>query len=268
MFTLTLAIVYNYAMGIMDIIVIVFIALLGIIGLIKGGAKMFFGLFMLIVIAVGAAFAASAISPYILTKGKGVGRTYTSAATILMNPIGKALPSGGKMGECFDQTMTVTENGEVTLSGGSTLKEGMAGSIPYAGDIAASFVQPNAFDGSTVRNCIAYTITRYVYEAVIWLVLFIILIIIRNLIRRKIYAWLDNNSTPSAIDHFLGLIATIAFALVLLWGVLAILARLDNGGNWATKATEFMMNGKISNFVVYKINPFLKLMKLKLPVVK
>ncbi|MBO4473177.1 MAG: hypothetical protein J5765_05145, partial [Clostridia bacterium] len=74
-------------MGTMDFVLIGAAVLFALIGLIRGGAKMFFGLFMLLIIMVGAAFASSAICPLFLKKETETSVEYTSAANLLMDPI-------------------------------------------------------------------------------------------------------------------------------------------------------------------------------------
>ena len=59
-------------------------------------------------------------------------------------------------------------------------------------------------------------------------------------------------------------IAIIAIILlVILWGVGAIIARLDDGSNWASSANAFMTEGAIANPLMTN-NPLLKIMGITL----
>ncbi|GEM_PF-2446621 len=258
------AILYNSYMAIMDFVIIGAAVLFALIGLIKGGAKLFFGFFMLLVIMVGAAFISSALCPLFLESEKDGAVSYTGAAKVLMQPIGKALPSSGDFGTLLDTVVTKGEDSELYV-GEITLKQAVTDHVPYVGSFIASFADKAAAPGVSLRTSLSYTATKYVYETAVWIVLVIILAIIRNIIRKKIYRFLDKNSAPSKIDRLIGLVFNLAILLVILWGAGAIVARFDDGANWAHAADEFMIKGAIAKPLMLN-NPLLKLIHVTLPV--
>ena len=247
----------------MDFILIGAAVLFALIGLIKGGAKMFFGLFMLLIIMVGAAFASSAICPLFLKKETETSIEYTSAATALMDPIAGFFPSDDDFGELLDTPVVKAEDGTLYV-GEVELTEVVTEKVPYVGSFVASFIAGAAHDGETLRTTFAFKLTEYAYEIVLWVILVIILAIIRNIVRKKIYRFLDKHSAPSKIDRVIGLVLTLAILLALVWGAGALIAHFDDGSNWAYSANAFMTEGTIAEPLMVN-NPFLKLMGITLP---
>ncbi len=261
-----LGIIYNASMDIMDFVIIGATVLFAIIGLVKGGAKMFFGLFMLLIIMVGSAFISSAICPLFLRSEKEDGSvTYTGAATVLMEPFGTSvLPTDGDIGAFLDAEVTRGPDGTLYVEG-VKLTDAISEKVPYVGSFLASIVEKAARPGETLRTTLSYKMTEYVYETAVWVVLVIILAIIRNIIRKKIFVYLDSHPAPSKIDRVIGLVLNLAILLVLLWGVGALVARFDDGANWANAADNFMIKGLIAEPLMTN-NPFLKLMGVTLPI--
>lgn len=250
-------------MEIMDYVLIGAAVLFALIGLVKGGAKMFFGLFMLLIIMVGAAFASAAICPLFLKKETETSVEYTGAATVLMDPIAGVFPSDGDFGELLDTPVVKAEDGTLYV-GEISLTDLIAEKVPYVGGFVASFIGKDAHNGETLRTTFAFKLTEYAYEIVVWILLVILLAIIRNVIRKKIYRFLDKHSAPSKIDRLIGLVLNLAILLVLLWGVGAIVARYDDGANWAHTANSFMTNGTLAGPLMSN-NPLLKLIGGVLP---
>ena len=251
-------------MSIMDFVIIGAAVLFALIGLVKGGAKMFFGLFLLLVIMVGSAFISAAVCPLFLKSEQDGAVTYTKPATILMDPLANALPSDGEIGAMLDGEVTQDENGVIYVDG-VDLKQAVTEKIPYVGSFVASFVVNAAHPGEHLRTTFAFKITEYIYETVVWVLLVIILAIIRNIIRKKIYVYLDKHSFSSKIDRILGLVMNLAILLALFWGAGALIAHFDDGANWANQADTFMINGMIAEPLMLN-NPFLKLMNITLPI--
>ena len=241
----------------MDFVLIGAVVLFTLTGLIKGGAKMFFGLFMLLVIMVGAAFISSAICPLFLKSEKEESVSYTKAATVLMDPIAGVFPSDGDFGTLLDTAVTADEDGTLYL-GEQTLKDAVTKKVPYVGSFVASFIESAAHKGEPLRTTFAYKLTEYAYEAALWVILVIVLAIIRNIFRKKLYRYLDRHPAPSKIDRLIGVVFTLAILLVLLWGVGALLAHYDDGANWAHSANVFMTDGILAKPLM-TINPLLKL---------
>lgn len=248
----------------MDFVLIGAAVLFALIGLIKGGAKMFFGLFMLLIIMVGAAFASSAICPLFLKKETETSIEYTSAATVLMDPIAGFMPSDGEFGAILDTAVTQTEDGTYYL-GESPLTEVVTEKVPYVGSFVASFVTKAVHNGETLRTTFSYKLAEYAYETVLWIILVIALAIVRNIFRKKIYRWLDKNPGPSKVDRVIGVVLNLAILLVLLWGAGAIIAHFDDGSNWANSANVFLTNGTLAGPLMTH-NPLLKLMGITIPV--
>lgn len=251
-------------MDIMDFVIIGAAALFALIGLVKGGAKMFFGLFLLLVIMVGSAFISAAVCPLFLKSEKDGAVQYTKAATVLMNPLANALPSDGDFGTFLDGEVTKDAEGVLYVDG-QNLKEAVTEKIPYVGSFVASIVVKFACPGETLRTTFAFKITEYAYETVLWVLLVIFFAIIRNIIRKKIYVYLDKHSVSSKVDRLVGLVMNLAILLAILWGVGALIAHFDDGANWANTADNFMIKGMIANPLMTN-NPFLKLMHITLPI--
>ena len=248
----------------MDFVLIGAAVLFALIGLIRGGAKMFFGLFMLLIIMVGAAFASSAICPLFLKKETETSVEYTSAANLLMDPIAGLLPSDGEFGEMLDTAVTKGEDGTLYL-GETPLTEAVGSKVPYVGSFISSFVTSAAREGETLRTTFSYKIAEYAYETVLWVILVIALAIVRNIFRKKIYRFLDKHSGPSKIDRLIGLVLNLAILLVIVWGAGAIIAHFDDGSNWANTANVFLTDGMLAGPLMSN-NPLLKLMGLTIPV--
>ena len=181
-----------------------------------------------------------------------------------MDPVSGWLPSGGDIGEMLDGVVTKDADGVLYVND-VNLKEAITEKIPYVGSFVASLVVKVASPGETLRTTFAYKITEYVYETVLWVLLVIILAIIRNIIRKKIYIYLDKHPFSSKVDRLLGLVMNLAILLALLWGVGALIAHFDDGANWANTADNFMINGTIAGPLMTN-NPFLKLMHITLPI--
>jgi len=248
----------------MDFILIGAAVLFALIGLIRGGAKMFFGLFMLLIIMVGAAFASSAICPLFLKKETETSVEYTSAATVLMDPIAGVFPSDGEFGTLLDTAVTKAEDGTLYL-GETPLTEAVGSKVPYVGDFVASFVAAAAHEGETLRTTFSYKLAEFAYETVLWIILVIALAIVRNIFRKKLYRFLDKHSGPSKVDRVIGLVLNLAILLVILWGAGAIIAHFDDGANWANTANVFLTDGMLSGPLM-AANPLLKLMGITIPV--
>lgn len=251
-------------MGIMDFVIIGATVLFALIGLIKGGAKMFFGLFMLLIIMVGSSFIASAVCPLFLRSEKDGVVSYTGAAKVLMDPLGGALPSDGDLGVFLDTEVTKQADGELYV-GEVKLKDAVTEKVPYVGSFVASFVEKAAHPGETLRTTFSYKITEYIYETVLWLILVIGLAIVRNIYRKKLFVYLDKHPGPSKVDRAIGLVINLVLLLVILWGVGALIAHFDDGTNWANSADAFLINGVIAKPLMAN-NPLLKLMNVTLPV--
>jgi len=248
----------------MDFIIIGAAVLFALIGLIKGGAKMFFGLFMLLIIMVGSAFISSAVCPLFLKKETETEVTYTKAATVLMDPLAGALPSDGDLGTFLDTAVTKAADGTLYV-GDVALKQAVTEKVPYVGGFVASIVEKFAHPGETLRTTFAFKITEYVYETALWVLLVIILAIIRNIIRKKIFIYLDKHSIPSKIDRLIGLVLNLVILVAIFWGAGALIAHFDDGANWAHTADTFITNGVVAEPFMTN-NPILKLMNITLPI--
>ena len=251
-------------MGIFDFVIIGAAVLFAVIGLIKGGAKIFFGFFMLLIIMVGSAFISANVCPLFLQKENEGSVEYTKAATILMEPLGKALPSEGTFGELLDADVTEGADGEIYV-GDVKLKEAITEKVPYVGGAVASFVVKAVHPGEHLRTTFSYKITEYIYEIILWVILVIILAIIRNIIRKKIFVYLDKNSGVSKVDRVIGAVISLVLLVAIFWGAGALLAYFDDGANWAHTADEFITKGVIAKPFMEN-NPLLKIINVTLPV--
>ena len=225
---------------------------------------MFFGIFMLLLIMVGASFVSAAVCPLFLRSENEESVEYTSVATLLMEPLAGAFPSDGEFGELLDAEITKGEDGVLYL-GETALKDAISEKVPYVGSFVATFVESAAHPSETLRTTFSYKATEYIYETALWIILVIALTIVRNIFRKKLYRYLDKHSTSSKIDRMIGLVLNLAILLVLFWGVGALIARFDDGSNWAYEADAFLTNGVIAKPFM-EFNPFLKLVGVTLPV--
>ena len=241
----------------MDFVIIGAVVLFAIIGLVKGGAKMFFGLFMLLIIMVGSAFLSSLICPLFLKSEKEDTVTYTAAATALMEPMGGLLPSDGDFGEILDVEIRKGADGVLYLED-TPLADAVAEKVPYIGSSVAPFVVKAAHSGETLRTILSYKMASYVYEIGLWVILVIVLAIIRNILRKKLYVYLDSHPGPSKIDRAIGLVLNLVILVAIFWGVGVLIAHFDSGDNWANTAYTFMTDGVIAKPFM-SFNPFLKL---------
>ena len=251
-------------MKIMDFVIIGAIVLFALIGLIRGGAKMFFGLFLLLIIMVGSSFLAAWACPLFLKTETDDAVTYTKAATVVMTPLEGALPSDGDFALFLDTEVTKGPDGSYYL-GEVKLADAVAEKVPYVGSFVASFVASMARVGEPLRTTFAFKFTEWIYETILWVHLVIALAIVRNIFRKKLYIYLDKHSASSKLDRLIGVVFNLALLLVLLWGVGALIAHFDNGSNWANTADNFMINGLIAKPIMCN-NPLLKLMHITLPI--
>ena len=256
-------------MGIMDFVIIGGLIAFGLIGIWKGGARLFFGFFMLLIIMVGSAFISAAVTPHILKKDTDAGVEFTAPAQVIMTPLGNAFPSDGDFAILLDTELTLGEDEELYIGdSGYKLKDVLSNNIPVVGQFIASFVIKAAIPGMSLRESVTYTLTSYIYEIVIWVILVIILAIIRNILRKKLCTFLDdkNHSALSKIDRVLGFVLNAVIFLAILWGAGAVIARFDDGANWANGVDTFFLNGAIAGPIMQN-NPLLKLINVTLPVV-
>jgi len=259
--------VYNECM--MDFIIIGGLILFALFGLLKGGAKILLGIFTLVLIMIASAFISSALCPVLLQRKTADGIEYTGMAHVIMDPIGNALPSGDGFSSMLDAKIVLGPD-EVLYVGEEcdvTLKDAISKNIPVVGQYIASFAEKMASPGTSLRNSISYTVARFLYEIVIWVVLVIVLAIVRNILRKKIFRWLDDkkHATMSKVDRVIGLVINVLIFLVIIWGIGALVARFDDGSNWANSIDAFFLNGPISKAFMSG-NPFLKMMHITLPV--
>ena len=254
-------------MGIMDIVIIVAILLFALIGMLRGGARMFFGFFLLLIIMLCSSFISVWICPHLLRTETDDGVSYNVVARALMTPIESVLPSGGGFGELLDEEVTKGDDGKYYI-GEATLDEAMteAIAIPYVGGLIASFAETAAHNGESLRTSIAFLFVDYTLEVIVWVNLVIMLAIIRNIFRKKLYIYLDKNFTPNMVDRGIGTAFSLVILLVLLWGIGAWFAHFDNGSNWANGVDTYLTTkGPLCSFIMVH-NPFLKLMHVTIPI--
>ena len=248
----------------MDFIIIGAVIVFALIGFLKGSAKMCLGLLMLLIIMVGSAFISAAVCPLFLKSEKDGEVTYTGAATFFMDKYEGIFPTDGEFGELLDAEITKDEEGTLYVNG-VALKEEITEKVPYVGSFAASLSESEAREGITLRKTFAFKLTEYTYETIVWLVLVITLAIIRNILRKKLYVYLDSHPGPSKVDRVVGLVFGLVIMLAILWGVGTLIAHFDDGGNWANSADAFLIKGVLAEPLMTN-NPVLKLIGVTLPV--
>jgi len=247
-------------MTIGDFILIGGVLLFAIIGLVRGGAKMFFGLFMLLIIMLIASFLSGLICPLLLKSEKDGSVQYTSTATRMMDSIGEKLPLDE---ELYNTPLVKGSNG-VYYVGETSLDSALAAEAGV-GTVLYLVVEEDLAEGQTLRTILSYKVTEYIFELIAWVILVILLAILRNIVRKKIYLYLDNHSVPSKIDRGIGLVLNLVIIVSIFWLVGFFLVKLDGeGDSIVSGAVSVVTKGKVAG-PFHKINPLLTLAQRSLP---
>lgn len=106
-------------------------------------------------------------------------------------------------------------------------------------DVATSVVPVEAIDnmidtygseGMTVGNAVSAFMTQIIFGAVIWIIAFIVLIIIKAIIRHCVYKFLDNHSAMSKIDRAIGAIVSVVIIVMITWLAVSLVGQ--NADSW------------------------------------
>lgn len=129
------------------------------------------------------------------------------------------------------------ENGETSEAG--EIEEGAENGETGITDVATSVVPLEVIDnmidtygseGMTVGNAVSAFMTQIIFGAVIWLIAFIVLIIIKAIIRHCVFKFLDNHSAMSKIDRAIGAIVSVVVIVMIAWLAVSVVGQ--NAGDW------------------------------------
>ncbi len=225
-------------MGIFDIILIAIAVLALVVGLLKGGAGIFFGFIGTLIVAVVAAVGAVFIVPQVAYTNADVGFTDVAEENygcsdlfyMLYEPISSSFVSSDDT--LYNATFTANEGmvygpfGEEGEEVEITLEEVITLAIPIDGaeealsgvcTFIAGFISSGANEGVTVGQAIANLITKLAFGGIIWFIVFLVLFIIKRILRRVLFKALDTHPVASKIDRAIGAILLVAVVIVIAW---------------------------------------------------
>jgi len=255
---------YNVAMGILDIVIIVLAILSIIIGLYKGLAGAVFGfLGTLICLALGLV-AGYFLSPFaVFNQDRTAINSESSLVTAIYTPISDSV-SG--LSPVFSAEIISTENGVTISYEGNTMSlaealESAGGDnailsavMKYTGSILPTIVASNAVLGMTVGQVMGIFVTRLAFTGIIGLSIFIVLFIVKRIIRRSLFKWLDAHSTPSKVDRALGAVFLVVLLLAIIWTAGYFMFGKGGEGN---SITAYVESSPITYKLMTTANPIL-----------
>lgn len=240
-------------MGIVDIVLLVILLLAIIIGLKKGAAGIFFGFFGFLIIGVILGFVVNLTAPYIVFTDKEADIKSTIGEAIY-EPVYNMFPSDGMAGDLFhspiiidgdtirlETTIVINEQNIENPSLEQILSSTESVIPEQAFSVVTGFLKLLVKDGQTLAQTLSNMLTIYAVGTVMWIVFAFILTIIKNLIRRKVYKWLDNHSSASKLDRAVGMAITTVIIICILWGAgLFLKVQEDGGQDWAASANTYI----------------------------
>ncbi|NCA67254.1 MAG: hypothetical protein EOM87_04225 [Clostridia bacterium] len=251
-------------MGVADIVLIVILLIAIIIGLKKGTAGIFFGFFGFIIIGVILGIVVNLAAPSIVFTDKSAG-IHSSIGEKIYDPIYSRFPTDGAIGDLFhsniikdgdtlrlDTTLVVGENTIVN----PTLEEILSSSESFipaqATSVAVTIISMFSKEGQTLAMTLSNAFTIYAVGTIMWIIAAFVLTIIKNIIRRQVYKWLDSHSTASKIDRAVGMAIATIIIVCIVWGAgLFIKIQADAGEDWAVSATDYVNDNTL---VLEKLN--------------
>ena len=244
-------------MGPLDIVIIVLALLAIVIGLWKGCAGLCFGFFGTIMCLVIAVIASFFLSPLVVFNGEG---EVNSAFSAISQPISDTLTEldSDLMSLTIVDGATVSKDGvEMPLADAIANSEGMVGSaLAMIGMTDLSFILTDGMVGLTIAQAISAFCTQLIVTLIFTVVLFIIFFIIKRLIRRKVFKWLDSNSTPSKVDRGIGVAVCLIGLLAIIWVVGffggGISETFEEMINQSPIAKALMIDGNLISLIIGK----------------
>lgn len=237
-------------MGIIDIVLIVIAVITLIIGLWKGATGVLLGFIGTLVIAVGVAICVALLTPTItyqdpkigLQNDESVNYGYTSMFYSLFKPINNSISSGENEilnAQLIKENDTLVlygafgENGEMTTK---KFSEVVVESVPFMSNILGadslsfldSILLKYGKEGMTVSHSLSQMATTVAMGAIFWFVGFLVLFIIKRVLRHVLFKFLDSHSLASKIDRLVGMVLMVAVVVVIAWAAISF---VDHNAN-------------------------------------
>ena len=85
--------------------------------------------------------------------------------------------------------------------------------------------------------------------------------IIKNIIRRRVYKWLDNHHTASKLDRVGGMAFVTILIVCIIWGAgFLIKVQSEGGQDWAISANDYVNNNSLVLKELNNTNLFVMIM--------
>lgn len=246
---------------ILDVVVAVVAVLLIIFGVWRGLYKLIFGLVSGIAAIVLAIMLSSVVTSAVIDKTKLDDLVFDA----LDEKIQEALPEDLHAGEV---TIVFYKDGTVNVSYGTgefaTISEYLADKPPFnmvgslvdslvANETASKLLLPtdeaeDARNETTLANVLSTVAIVYIMLAVIFILLWILCYILMRFIMYLVKKLVNKTYIGHFVDKLLGMVVGAALALVLVWGVLAVI-RLLGTYTWIISVNEIINSSTITKML-------------------
>lgn len=238
--------IINY-MGIYDIVFIVIVVLALFIGIKKGIAGVLLGFLGSLIIGVALGFGVNALMPSLIYDDNSESG-YSSSFDSIYQKVSDVVDSAGsdflscELVKGEDDSLYVkgvfVEGGEEELKKFSeVLVSSFSSSDSESGESSVSsidaidnIIDTYGSDGMTVANAVSAFMSQIILGAIIWLIAFIVLIIVKAIIRHCIYKFLDSHSAVSKIDRAIGAIISVVVIVMIAWVAVSLVGQ--NAESW------------------------------------
>ncbi len=260
-------------MEIIDIVFLVILLIAVLIGLKKGLAGVFFGFFGFIIIGVALGFVVNLTAPFIVYSDKDTGVLSNIGETVY-SPISELFPSDGAAADLFQSPIIIEDDTirlGITVTIGDdlvenpTLEQILQANISFIPEqimpYLTGFIKSFARDNQTLASALGEKLTIYIVGSAMWFIGAIVLTIIKNLIRRRVYKWLDNNKTASKLDRVGGMAFVTVLIICIIWGAgLFLKVQSDGGQDWAVSANSYVSDNSLLIKELNNSNLFIMIM--------
>ncbi len=241
--------IINY-MGIYDIVFIVIAVLALFIGIKKGIAGVLLGFLGSLIIGVALGFGVNALMPSLIYDENSESG-YSSSFDSIYQKVNDGLSASGsdflscELVKGEDDSLYVkgvfVEGGEEELKkfsevlissfSSSDSESGESGESSVSSiDAIDNMINTYGADGMTVANAVSAFMSQIILGAIIWLIAFIVLIIVKAIIRHCIYKFLDSHSAVSKIDRAIGAIISVVVIVMIAWVAVSLVGQ--NAESW------------------------------------
>lgn len=143
-----------------------------------------------------------------------------------------------------DETSEAGEIGESSEKGETGITDISTSATSI--EVIDKMIDTYGSEGMMVGNAVSAFMTQIIMGAIIWIIAFIVLIIIKAIIRHCVYKFLDNHSAISKIDRAIGAIVSVVVIVMITWLAVSLIGQ--NADSWGI--------GEIYNNVIDE-NPIL-----------